>query len=341
MVLSAAIAVSVACNVQGDAEGVVDDLPDADIGEIEICDGMTLEELTQQNTLSDNCRAQIESYLPQPENNFESKLVVLGTTTDASDGSKLVYLHGTDASGMAFDATDYAALKVEVTVAGQATLLAEGTFTLSAVAQVPADQISVGIVNDYSGSMQAADLTTISGIETDLFTYLPPVYEAEVTLFSTEVMVKQPFTSDKTAILAAVGRDETFMRDATALYDGMGTGLDSLVQRQRPVRLLIVATDGLENASTTYTKDRIIQTVNGNGVAVLMLGALFADVSEMRQLMGNRGFFFYTRLYDDMRAALEQYLKSLENMVELRIPADQAAGDSIRVEVDGVSTPVE
>jgi len=301
-----------------------------------ICDGQTLKELTQAKSISDECKAELTAYLPQPETSFSSRIVVLGTKLDPVTGALSIFVQGADAQGTAIDRQTWAS--ATVSVAG--TALITGSFTVTAVADLPGDWISLGIVNDYSASMSTADLGTVAQIESDLFSYVPKVYEAEVTLFSTEVRLKQAFTQDQALLLGAVQYDATFPRDLTALYDGMGTGLDSLMQRSRPIRILLVSTDGLENSSTKYTKPPIVQKISDQRIVVVMLGALFADVTEMKSLMGPRGVFFYTPLYKDLRASVEQYLSSAAGMVEVRIPPEQAQARPIHIEAGGVSVDV-
>lgn len=320
------VALVAGCNLQLDEEGIEK--------AVEACGGMTLEELMNATTINEECKASLESLLPQPSTNFSSKLVVLGSE-EGEDGSLTIYTHGVDGDGNALDASAWADLQVSVSVGGEAKVLGEGEFTVTAVADVPGDLLSIGIVNDYSGSMSGGDLQTVAGIETDLFTYLPSIFEAEVTQFSSDVFVKQAFTSDRDALLDAVAYDAEFKRKLTALYDGMGVGLDSLLTRTRPLRLLIVSTDGEENDSEQYTRDELIQTVTSQKVPVVMLGALFADPNELRELAGPRGVFFYTPYYKNARAQVEQYLESLSELVAVHVPEEHRGDGPVRLEANG------
>jgi hypothetical protein len=121
----------------------------------------------------------------------------------------------------------------------------------------------------------------------------------------------------------------------------MGTGLASLVERTRPLRLLLVSTDGLENSSMTHTKAEIMDTVSSEGIPVIMLGALFADVSELRDLAGPRGVYFYTPLYDDLRTEVERLIDALANMVVVDLPPEAAENRPLLIEVGGTSVEVE
>jgi len=89
------------------------------------------------------------------------------------------------------------------------------------------------------------------------------------------------------------------------------------------------------------SESELISTTNDNGVFVVMLGALLADVDELRGLAGDRGIYFYTPYYDDMRALMSGYLDSLAELVEVAIPPEYSDADSIQIDVGGQSVTVE
>lgn len=306
----------------------------SDIGKIPVCDNLTLEELVNARKLSDECKARLESFLPQPQDDFDSKLIVLGSEEQA-DGSLDVFVYGAHADGKALTTDDFVGAEVSVTVKGTANVLAEGDFTVTAVAEAPGDLLSMAMVNDYSGSMSDSDLKTVAQMETDIFTYLPPVYEASVTYFSTEVTQKLDFTSEQGPLLDAVAYDSAFERDLTALYDGMDTGLGGLVARPRPLKLLIVATDGQENNSTKATRAEVMSQISDSGVAVVMLGGLFSDPGDLKELAGKRGVYFYTPYYSDARAQIKNFLDALSNLTKINIPKDKRGDGPVTVDADG------
>ncbi len=323
-------------NLEDDLEDLIDEVEDIAENTV-ICDGMTLTELMEATTISDGCKITVQDFLPDAEENFTGRLVVLGTEENDEDGSLSIFLHGADGDGDALSGDAFE----EATVSVNGTALESGDFSVTLSGELSGELLSLGILNDYSGSMNESDLDTVADIETDLMTYLPQVHETEVTYFSTEVSVKQPFTSDAELLLNAVARDDDFERDLTALYDGMGMALDSLITRSRPIRLLMVSTDGAENESKIYEKAALIQTLTDNGIIVVVLGALFADIDEMKELMGPYGVFFYAPVYGDLKALVSEYIDSLREMVEIRIPADSASDRPIVIEAGGVSATIE
>ncbi len=316
------------CNVdldpKGDLDKVVDELPDvSELAKLKICGDQTLQDLIRSDGLSDECRDKVESFLPEPQSNFSARVAVLGDTVDGN-GVRTIYFVAADADGNAIDPKGAADLSVSATVDGALRLLVTGEFSL----ELPqlGDVLSLSVVNDYSASMRDADLNDVAEIEHDLLSYLPPIYEAEVTQFSELVTLRQPFTSDQAALLAAVATDANFERTSTALYDGMGTALTSLNTRPRPVRVLVVSTDGKENASTMFMEPALLAAIEQGDVFVIMLGALFADVDTLRRLAGDHGIYFYARGYGRLKSAVRELLESFGHVAALELPPEFANG---------------
>lgn len=305
-------------------------------GNVEVCNGQTLSELEHAETLSDDCKADVAAYLPSSSNDFAGRVVLLGQEQH-DDGSLRVFVAGTDAGGAPLSAAAFGAARLSLQD-GAALVDSGVTPIATSFSALSEDVLSLEIVNDYSASMSLADLQDVEQIEDDLLTALPPIFEGEVTLFSSQVRVKQAFTTDRSALLDAVECDQTFDRELSALYDGMGNGLDSLTSRSRPARVLLVSTDGLENASVAYKKADILKTIANDGVVVIMLGALFADVNELKTLAGARGVYVYTPLYANMQSQVHDLISALASGVALDIPADVA--DSRPLRADGTQTPL-
>jgi hypothetical protein len=311
----------------------VDEIPDVDL-DVKVCGDQTLGDLFEGDSISDDCRDKVESFLPEAQSSFESRVVVLGQTK-AESGERTLFVIGADAEGNALFATPPEA-KVSVEVNGALSVVANVNVELP----LDGDLLSLSVVNDYSASMRDEDLEVVSEIETDLYSLMPPIYEGETYQFSDMVDVKQAFSEDKNALLASVAIDGTYERGSTALYDGMGTALASLAMRERPLRVLLVSTDGAENASTMFTEDQLLSTINGEKVVVIMLGALFADVKTLKKLSGDRGIFFYTRGYGRLKTAVQGLIDALTHVAAVHLPASAADATSATVEIAGQSVTV-
>lgn len=314
------------------AEDVIDEA-----GKIKICGDQTLAEVAKGDAISDSCRDALESTLPQPQTSFESTLVVLGDVRDEA-GERVIYVIGADQAGDALFTDLSAEVEVDIAVDGKTRVLETGEFSF----ELPSsgDLLSLSIVDDYSASMRDEDLEVVSEIETDLFTYLPPIYESEVTLFSTTASVKQAYTEDSDALLAAVATDDEYERESTALYDGMGLGLTNLVKRERPLKVMLVSTDGAENASTLYEESELITTIDDEKVVVIMLGALLADVDSLKRLAGDRGIYVYARGYGRLKSAVAGLIESLSHVAAVHLPQEVADADSVTLKIDGQTLTV-
>lgn len=318
--------------------GGVADMPDLErAGSIQVCDGQTLSELEHAKTLSDECKAEVAAYLPSPSNDFAGRLIVLGKEQH-DDGSLRVFVAGTDAGGAPLSAAEFAAARLSLQGDGAALVDSGVAPVATSFSNLSEDALSLEIVNDYSASMSVADLQDVEQVEDELLTALPPIFEGEVTLFSSQVRVKQSFTTDRGALLDALECDQAFDRELSALYDGIGNGLDSLTSRPRPARVLLVSTDGLENASVAYKKADIVKTIADDDIVVIMLGALFADMNELKTLAGARGVYVYTPLYADMQSRVRDLIAALASGSALDIPADVAQNRPLRA--DGTATPL-
>lgn len=295
------------------------------------CDGKLLDELEQEDGLSDECRADIAPYLPDPEDNFTG-LVALGHEVGPAGGLS-VYLQG--------DAANWPDAQVTVWMDGTATIVDPADLHIEDVGDSAESLVSIAMVDDYSASMLDSDLDDVEALQLDIAECLPPGTEAAVTYFSEVVTPKLDFTEDRDQLASAVRRDDEIDRSMTALYDGMGSALEGLVERDRPVRVLLVSSDGLENASSEWTRDEILDMVEAEDVVVVMLGALFANRSEMEALTRHGGVYFYTPFYAEMGEHLDAYVASLKQMARITIPPAYADADAIEVTVNGATTTID
>jgi uncharacterized protein YjbI with pentapeptide repeats len=301
---------------------------------ISACSDQTLAELKSQNDLTDDCRSAVEALLSSAQDNLSGKIVALGGHTPTGTTTPTVYFHGRNSSGTTLTTTDYESATVVVTdSAGTETTLASSEFTVASLAGATDDLVSISVVTDYSASMRDADLDTVTLIYTDLFGAIPAIYEAEAVQFSAAVTEKQDYTADSTTILAALARDDTVTRTSTALYDGMGEALANLTARTRPIKLLIVATDGLENSSATFTKSQVTTSISTNKVVVLMIGTLFSDLDALKDLAGSNGLYFYAPSYSKIRTNMASYTEALGNLVKMTLDSTHASAASVKVTI--------
>lgn len=336
-----------ACNIKVDDDAGngpnidIDDIENAardaasQLDDLEICDGYTLPELLRANSLSAECRQELLSFLPDPEATFESQLLSPGGLREG-EGDVRFLLQGVDVEGAAIGADALANATVSVKVDGELRVLEASEYTIVLGADLPSDLLSVSVVNDYSASMFDRDLRDVAGVEQTLFTLLPAIDETEVLRFSTEVETLLPFSTDGDALDDALAFDADYDRNTTALIDALGTSADHLEDRERPVKILILSSDGGENASTMYQKPAVLAALDDQRVFVIALGALLADVPFLRELTRGRGVFVYTREFSALQGAVMPYLESLKELIEVRIAELDPPPSEVRVELDGM-----
>jgi Ca-activated chloride channel homolog len=143
--------------------------------------------------------------------------------------------------------------------------------------------VSMGLVIDNSGSMyQKRPAVNKSAL--DLVEASNPQDEAFVVNFSDEAFIDQDFTSNINKLRDGLSHIES--RGGTALYDAVVASADKLVaDAKRPKQVLVVITDGEDNASTLTLEQTIRRVQQLSGPVIYTIGLLFGDEmthSEMR-----------------------------------------------------------
>jgi uncharacterized protein YegL len=128
------------------------------------------------------------------------------------------------------------------------------------------DLTEILIVLDRSGSMATTRTDMEGGFDAFIQAQRRLPGECRVTLVQFDDVVEIVYEG---VSLARVPPLTLEPRGSTALYDGIGFAIDGLSRRlavtpdaQRPSRVLaVIITDGGENASRTYTRDRLLARI--------------------------------------------------------------------------------
>lgn len=135
--------------------------------------------------------------------------------------------------------------------------------------------VSIGMVVDNSGSM-AKKRPAVNKSAMDLIAASNPQDEAFVVNFSDEAYIDQDFTSDVNKLRDGLSHIES--RGGTALYDAVVASADKLVaDAKRPKQVLIIITDGVDNASTLTLEQTIRRVQQLSGPVIYTIGLLFGD----------------------------------------------------------------
>ena len=135
--------------------------------------------------------------------------------------------------------------------------------------------VSIALVVDNSGSM-SKKRPSVNKSALDLIQASNPQDEAFVVNFSDEAFIDQEFTSDINKLRDGLGHIES--RGGTALYDAVAASADKLVaEAKRPKQVLIIITDGEDNASTQDLEQTIRRVQQLSGPVIYSIGLLFGD----------------------------------------------------------------
>ncbi len=135
--------------------------------------------------------------------------------------------------------------------------------------------VSIAIVVDNSGSM-SRKRPSVNKSALDLVQASNPQDEAFVVNFSDEAFIDQEFTSDVNKLRDGLSHIES--RGGTALYDAVVASADKLVaDAKRPKQVLILITDGEDNASSLNLEQTIRRVQQLSGPVIYSIGLLFGD----------------------------------------------------------------
>ncbi len=135
--------------------------------------------------------------------------------------------------------------------------------------------VSMGLVIDNSGSMYRKR-PSVNKSALDLVEASNPQDEAFVVNFSDEAFIDCDFTSDINKLRDGLSHIDS--RGGTALYDAVVASADKLVaDAKRPKQVLILITDGEDNASSSDLEQTIYKVQQLSGPVIYSIGLLFGD----------------------------------------------------------------
>ena len=290
-------------------------------------------------------------------------LFILGTEIDAEGNLKL-YVNGVKRNGAPMTLNDFEAAAVTV---DNNTVNRPADWKVEAAS---GDVLSLVTHADYSASISTADLIGMGDLYDVVLDNAPPGFEAETINFSSDPATFDPVIAVKpdpgdhwTTILAdlkaANNYDAAFPNENTPLYDAMGTGLLGpigvnsdpddglgLVERGRPATLLMVQSDGIDNASVDIQEPALVSLMDQCHTTAIMLGTFQADGDPIKilegratleRLAGTRGAFVNALNASFLEAAVASFAESLGGMVVFTLYKETNFDDTIvSIEVDSL-----
>jgi Ca-activated chloride channel homolog len=141
--------------------------------------------------------------------------------------------------------------------------------------------VSLGLLIDSSGSMydkrQAVDKASV-----DFVKLSNPEDEEFLVDFSWEAFIDQDFTNNIDKLQQGLGYIKS--SGGTAIYDALVASADYLAKNAKhPKQVLLVVTDGEDNASTATLEQTIRRIQDLDGPVIYCVGLLFGDDTDKRE----------------------------------------------------------
>lgn len=145
--------------------------------------------------------------------------------------------------------------------------------------------VSIALVLDDSGSM-ARERAAVQAAALDLIKASNPEDETAVTNFADTAYLDQEFTSDVSTLGAALGQSKT-VSGGTALFDTVIGAANHLAESaHQSKQVIVVVTDGRDNASAADLPAAIRRVQAANGPVIYTIGLLYdvpgADARKAR-----------------------------------------------------------
>jgi Ca-activated chloride channel homolog len=141
--------------------------------------------------------------------------------------------------------------------------------------------ISLGILVDNSGSMRTKR-QAVNAAALDLVHYSNQDDESFIVNFSDEAYIDQDFTANVNKLRDGLSHIDS--KGGTALYDAIMASADYLTKNaKRPKQVLLVITDGEDNASSTTLEETVRRIQDLQGPIVYSIGLLYDDTGGGRE----------------------------------------------------------
>lgn len=194
--------------------------------------------------------------------------------------------------------------------------------------------VSIGLLIDNSGSMRDKR-AAVNTAALDLVRASNPDDEAFVVNFSDEAFLDQDFTSSIQKLQEGLSHIES--RGGTALYDAVVASADQLARgARRPKQVLVIVTDGEDNASSLNLEQTIRRVQDLQGPVVYSIGLLFgedgrgAEAHRARralQLLSDEtgGVAFFPRSLADVDSIAAEVARDIRNQYTIGYHSSKAA----------------
>jgi Ca-activated chloride channel family protein len=141
--------------------------------------------------------------------------------------------------------------------------------------------VSLGLLIDSSGSMYDKRVA-VDKASVDFVKLSNPADEEFLVDFSWEAFIDQDFTNDISKLQQGLGYIKS--SGGTAIYDALVASADYLSKNAKhPKQVLLVITDGEDNASTATLEQTIRRIQDLDGPVIYCVGLLFGEDTDKRE----------------------------------------------------------
>jgi Ca-activated chloride channel homolog len=189
--------------------------------------------------------------------------------------------------------------------------------------------VSIGLIVDNSGSMNSKK-AAVSTAALDLVKASNPQDETFVINFTDQAYLDQDFTSDLDRLQK--GLSQLSLTGGTALYDTVATAADKMERSAaRPRKVLIVITDGDDNASKLTLDNAIHSVQDMHGPIIYSIGLLFGgeksrhakrDLEALSRETG--GIAFFPTSLKDIDSVATEVARDIRNQYAVAYHSEQA-----------------
>jgi Ca-activated chloride channel family protein len=190
--------------------------------------------------------------------------------------------------------------------------------------------VSIGLLVDNSGSM-STKRAAVAAAALDLVKASNPQDETFVINFSDQAYLDQDFTSDLDKLQH--GLSHLSQSGGTALYDTIVTAADKMEQSAtRPRKVLIVITDGDDNASKLTLENAAHRVQDMQGPIIYSIGLLFGgdrsrhakrDLQALSSETG--GIAFFPATLKDVDSVAAKVARDIRNQYAVAYHSPQAS----------------
>lgn len=155
--------------------------------------------------------------------------------------------------------------------------------------------IDIMLCMDVSGSMGSTDIPPsrmdVAKEVAEEFVRSRPVDRIGLVIFSGESFSQCPLTNDRNTLITQIQKLEsrTFLKDGTVIGEGLATAVDRLSKSPSKSKVIILITDGKEDAPDTRLIDPLtaLDIAKSKGVKVYTIG-MGALPSSIVEITGNK-----------------------------------------------------